>query len=223
MFSFNNAEQAGHWFTIYSWAIFFGAFVVAFATVGANLAGSAKDRFADYRIAAGEQATERAKTDAAIALERAANLQKEAEVARLETERVKRIVSWRFVTEEQSQKLKEALVEYRAIIVNLLWVDGDPEVQYFAKEIGNALSNAGWNVFEHAVTTQGELVYSVVIPWGGGDGRSANALRDAFKNAGIECHAFELPRGIRPVGSGSTFKNAEVTVLIGSKSPLTIR
>lgn len=127
MFSFNNAEQAGHWFTIYSWAIFFGAFVVAFATVGANLAGSAKDRFADDRIIAGEQATERAKTDAATALERAAGLQKEAEVAKLETERVKRIVSWRFITEEQSSKLKEALVNYQAYIVNLLWVDGDPE------------------------------------------------------------------------------------------------
>src|ERR1700726_3237225 len=63
------------------------------------------------------------------AMIRAAELEKEAANARLETEKLKQVVAWRTLSETQGAEFKKVL-EGRPGSVNLRWMDGDPEALF---------------------------------------------------------------------------------------------
>src|SRR4051812_47641078 len=63
--------------------------------------------------------------------ENAAKFEKEAAVARLETEKLKAVVAWRTLSAEQNDAMEKVLAQ-KPGTVKLLWTDGDPESFFFA-------------------------------------------------------------------------------------------
>lgn len=141
--------QAEFWSNVSNGALFFGATVVALATLGVIATGAAKEHFADERISANEAETARAdeaaalaKENAASANERAATLEKDAAAARLETERIKKQFAWRDVTPDQSAKIVGAL--YGAHMqITVSWPAGDAESSEFARRLATTFMKAG--------------------------------------------------------------------------------
>jgi hypothetical protein len=76
------SSQADAWFAIFNVILFVGAFAVAVGTYGAIRMGEIKERFSNERLAANESATEQAKSEAARAHERTAELERDAALAR---------------------------------------------------------------------------------------------------------------------------------------------
>lgn len=71
-----------------------------------------------------------------------APLSKDAESARLELETLKAQLAWRTVSPQQHDQLVE-IFKNRRMELKIGYVNGDPEVEMFAKEISQTLKNAG--------------------------------------------------------------------------------
>lgn len=103
----------------------------------------------DGRIAAANAAGDTAKADAAKANERAAEaharaafLEKEAAIARLEQERLKKELGWREITPAMVTQLQQ-LLRGKQMQVVLHWGAGDAEASNFANQLAQALHSAG--------------------------------------------------------------------------------
>ncbi|MET4258465.1 hypothetical protein ABIC09_003410 [Bradyrhizobium sp. S3.12.5] len=219
MFTFSTPESAAFWFDAFNWLLFAGAFAVAIATYGVIQTGAAKDRFADERTSANEAETRRAIADAEIAKEgtaraneRAAKLEKEAETARLETERLKGTVAWRTLTPKEAESLERALAKSPGS-VNLRYTDGDPEALYLAIQIANVLTKAKWQVAPGAMKPAGTLLFGVAIP----NTLAAATLRQAFAAANFHFGGDDIPQnGV--AFNVSTIDGAPM-LFIGSRQP----
>jgi hypothetical protein len=69
-----------------------------------------------------------------------------AETASLEMERLKSQFAWRSLDASTTARLFAAAKAHVAASVNLRLVDGDPEAQCLAIQIGDRLAKAGWQV-----------------------------------------------------------------------------
>jgi hypothetical protein len=97
------------------------------------------------QVAAAKQEGIEAGKAAGNAILRAAELEKEAANARLETERLKKEVSWRDVMPSQATELAVLLIGKSMQIV-FHWGAGDAESSYFAHRLAEALTKAGQQV-----------------------------------------------------------------------------
>jgi hypothetical protein len=148
------------------------------------------------------------------ALVRAAELEKEAANARLETEKIKRAVAWRVISPEDALKLEKALVA-KPGSVNLRYTDGDPEALYLAVQISQILTKANWHIAPGAIKPSNAIFFGIGLP--DANGGDSQTLRGAFSAANIRFSISALPSG--GVGfSISTIAGAP-TLMIGSKQP----
>jgi len=153
-----------------------------------------------------------AKEASAGANVRASELEKEAAVARLETERIKEAVSWRTIPPESILELKKVLSAAPGS-VNLRYMDGDPEALFLAIQISEILSKSNWKIAPGAVKPSNAIVFGIGLP--DSSGTDAKILRNAFSVAKVPFSINELP-AIGASFSISTIQGAP-TLMIGSK------
>ena len=200
-------------FSVSNVVLIIGAFAIFIGTIGSITMGAAKEHFADVRISDNERDTAQALARAGAADAKAAGLEKEAADARLETERLKQVVAWRTIMPPDALKLENALVG-KPGVVNLRFMDGDPEALFLAIQFSKILSKAHWQVAPGALKPANAIVFGISLP----DAASADAqtLRAAFVAAGI---AFSP----NPVPGGSSFSVSAIPgapmLMIGSRPP----
>ncbi|WP_155627048.1 hypothetical protein [Burkholderia diffusa] len=190
---------------VYFWAvgiaavaagISFGAGLVQYVT--GNRIQDEKDRaLREYQSSAGKQisgANERAalaEKAAADANNKAADLNNQT--ARLDAEnlRLKQQLAWRVVSRQQKQALVSSLRDFPGQIVSVKGLAGDAECQAYARDIANALGEAGWNVAVNPIMVNGDAptgVRMIVNPENYRNGitlASASALFRALQHNGI--------------------------------------
>lgn len=176
--------------------------------------GNVKEEYLRRDLAYTNARAEEAKATSSAANARAAELEKEAANARLETERIKEAVSWRVIPPESASELEKVL-SAKPGSVNLRYMDGDPEALFLAIQYSKILSKANWKVAPGAVKPDNTIIFGIGLP--DGSGVDAKTLRDAFSAAKVPFSTNALP----PAGisfSISTIQGAP-TLMIGSKEP----
>ena len=146
---------------------------------------------------------------------RAAELEREAATARLETEKLKEVIAWRVLSAETASELEKTLAANPGS-VNLRYTDSDPEALYLAIQISQILRKAHWQVASGAIKLSDTIVFGITLP----DASSVDAqkLREAFSAAKISYSTVPLPRVAMLGFSMSTIAGAP-TLMIGSKHP----
>ena len=135
------SEGADFWFSAFSWLLVAAAILVGVATYGVTVMGTAKERFADSRIAANEADTARAIAEAETAKEGAANANARAAEAELALEKYRK---GRSLDDDQSTKLLEALkaAPKGRVIIKPNFVDS--EATLFANQLSRIFNEAGF-------------------------------------------------------------------------------
>ena len=202
----------------------FAAAVVGVATYVAfqlqkQEARAANEALERYKIGVAAQVEEAKKEGveagktAGNAIVRAATLEKEAENARLETERLKAQLSWRTLSTETAEKLGTELSKHMGK-VNLRYTDGDPEALFLAIQLSRVLGKAQWAIAPGSIKLANAISFGISLP--DADSDDAKWLRDAFSAANIPFSTQPLP----PMAAGfsiSTIDGAP-TLMVGSKS-----
>jgi hypothetical protein len=177
--------------------------------------------FNEYKLAAEGKVAE-AKTEgikagekAGNALVRAAELEKEAANAKLETERLKATVAWRSISPEIAASL-EKILSATPGSVNLRYTDGDPEALFLAIQISNVLAKSKWQVAPGALKIGNSLTFGFVLP----DGESADGktLRAAFAAAKIP-FSVQLPQANTMAGFNMSMIPGASILMVGSRTP----
>jgi hypothetical protein len=183
-------------------------------------AKDASDAFELYKLGVASQVADAKKEGidagktAGNALVRAAELEKEAANARLETEKLKSAVAWRVIQPTDASNLETALAT-KPGSVNLRYNDGDPEALYLAIQISQILIKARWQVATGAWKPSNAIVFGINLP--DDSGVDAQTLRRALLAA-------KIPFSITVPSSGgvgfsiSTIAGAP-TLMVGSKLP----
>jgi hypothetical protein len=97
------------------------------------------------------------------ALVRAAELEKEAANARLETEKLKGAIAWRIIPPEELAKL-QLFVAANPGSVNIQYTEGDPEALYLAMQFFKVFNEAHWNVGFGSLGLVDGIVFGIAIP-----------------------------------------------------------
>lgn len=155
-----------------------------------------------------------AEARAAEANEKTAQLAKEAANARLETEKIKQVVTWRVVPQESAIELEKALAS-KPGSVNLRYTDGDPEALFLTIQISQILTKAHWQIAPGAVKPSNAIVFGIDLP--DATGVDAQTLRGAFSAAKVPFSTNPLPE-IGVSFSISVIPGAP-TLMVGSKAP----
>ena len=145
---------------------------------------------------------------------RAAELEKEAALARLETEKIKAVVAWRSISAANATKLEQFLAA-KPGSVNLRYMDGDPEALFLAIQLSQILAKAGWQVAPGAVKPSNAIVFGIALP--DTTAPDGDTLRKAFAAAAIAFSTDPVP----PAGvsfSIATIQGAPM-LMVGSKAP----
>ncbi len=144
---------------------------------------------------------------------RAAELSKEAADARLETERIKSLVSWRTLSSEQIKTLQDILSKHPSS-VQFDTVANDPEAAYFSNLLSEGFKN--WKGFSSSRTYVGAIFFGLIV---NGDGDDLELVKKAFTSAGIHFSGEPVKVGSSAVGGfmGPESERPKVTVIIGSK------
>lgn len=121
--------------------------------------------------------------EAGNARERAAKLEKDAEEARRETERLKETLAWRELKPSQVDAIKAALAGAR-FEIPLSFTQSDPEATAFANQLADALVAGGISVTTQPTVWVGDTVFGVRISQT--PGGNAERLAAALAAAGIE-------------------------------------
>jgi hypothetical protein len=179
-----------------------------------------QNEFARYQIEAGVKIEEARKEGveagraAGDALVRAAELEKEATQARLETERIKATVAWRSISPEQAASLQQVLSATPGS-VNLRYTDGDPEALFLAIQISQVLAQARWQVAPGALKIGNSITFGFALP--NAESADGLTLRQAFAAAKIPFSA-QLPQSNMASGFNiSTIPGAPM-LMVGSKA-----
>jgi hypothetical protein len=148
------------------------------------------------------------------ALVRAAELEKEAADARLETEKIKRAVAWRTISSADALTLGNTLAT-KPGSVNLRYMDGDPEALFFAYQFAQILIKNHWRVASGSFKPSNAIIFGINLP--DGDSEDAKKLRSAFSSAKLSFSTALLPRA----GIGFSVETIEgaPSLMIGSRIP----
>lgn len=147
------------------------------------------------------------------AMLRAAELEKEAANAQLETEKIKAVVAWRTIPSTNSSDLEKALA-VKPGAVNLRYTDGDPEALFLAIQFSQILAKANWNVAPGAIKPANAIVFGISLP--DATGIDAQTLREAFSAAKVEFSPNPVPPGL---GFSSITIPGAPMLMIGSRVP----
>ena len=201
-------------------AVFVGISTYVVVQLQRAEAKDATDAFELYKLGVAAQVADAKKEGieagkaAGDALVRAAELEKEAANAKLETEKIKSVVAWRVLTPEESLKLEQVL-STKPGSVNLRYTDGDPEALFLAIQISEILTKAKWQFAPGAFKPANAIVFGIELP--DADGTDAQTLRGAFSTAKIPFSTNALSSS--GIGfSISTIAGAP-TLMVGSKFP----
>lgn len=182
--------------------------------VDANLALEQYKLGVAAQVAAANEAGIEAGKMAGNAVLRAAELEKEAANARLETEKIKEVVAWRALPPTVASELEKTL-SAKPGSVNLRYTDGDPEALFLAIQISQILTQAHWKFAPGAVKPANAIVFGFVLP--DANGVDAQTLREAFSAAKVPFTRGPLPQ------SGISFSISTIagapTLMVGSKEP----
>jgi len=140
---------------------------------------------------------------AAEARERAALAERQAAEANLETERIKLLVSWRTISQEELLILKNALSRWSGSGVAVLHLMQDPEPLEYSAKIAAAFRLCGWKTHEASFPLVGYMRFGIRIERVARMNEGlADAIEKAFTDIGIdflsesvEPSAVELPIG----------------------------
>lgn len=157
----------------------------------------------------------RANENAGNAVLRAAELEKEAAAARLETEKLKEVVAWRILPTGNASELEKVLAA-KPGSVNLRYVDGDPEALYLAIQIDHILSQAHWKVAPGGLKIPA-LIFGITLP--DANGVDAKTLRAGFSAAKIPYSTNPLPNTGAIINFMSSTIAGAPTLIVGSKMP----
>jgi hypothetical protein len=147
------------------------------------------------------------------ALVRAAELEKEAANARLETERLKQVVAWRSISPEGASELGKVLA-VKPGGVNLRFTDGDPEALFLAIQFSQILSKANWKIGMGASKLPNAILFGITIPDAPGD--DVQTLRGALASARISFSTDAVPQGIELL---TTVIAGAPMLYVGSRAP----
>ncbi len=176
--------------------------------------GNVKEGYLRRDLATTNAQVEEAKAASSAANARAAELEKEAALARLETERIKEAVAWRLIPSESASELVKVLSANPGS-VNLRYMDGDPEALFLATQISEILNKSNWKIAPGAVKPDNAIVFGICLP--DAFGADAKTLRVAFSMVKIPFSTNALPQ------SGVSFFITTIqgapTLMIGSKKP----
>jgi hypothetical protein len=213
-----SVASSAWWSGFYFWVSIVCLIGLGVAEVVSHRYEGRKDQLAAIEEAAKDKRHDedmaRVQHDTAQANERAAQLEKDAANARLETERLKQTVAWRTIPPQVATTLENALAA-KPGSVNLRYTDGDPESLYLAIQFSQIFTKAKWQVAPGSLKLNA-IVFGIFLPDIAGDGQS---LRAAFSAANIAFTTEPLPAS----GSSVSFNVATITgapmLLIGSKPP----
>jgi hypothetical protein len=201
-------------------AVFVGISTYAVVRLQRAEAKDANDAFELYKLGVAAQVADAKKEGieagkaAGDALVRAAELENEAANARLETEKIKKVVAWRVLPPEEGSKLEQVL-STKPGSVDLRYTDGDPEALFLAIQISQILTKAKWQIAPGAVKLSNAIVFGINLP--DANGIDAQTLRGAFSTAKIPFSTNALP------SAGISFSISTIagapTLMVGSKSP----
>jgi hypothetical protein len=184
-------------------------------------AADAKIEFDEYKLGvdarveeAKKEGIEAGKT-AGNAVLRAAELEKEAATARLETEKLKAVVAWRTISQSDTTALEKVLAANPGS-VNLRWQDGDPEALFLAIQISQVLGKANWQVGGGSFKPANSILFGVVLP--PDSGADADTLRQALTAAHIPFSSVPISQ------AGASFNVSTIAgapfLMIGSRMPV---
>jgi hypothetical protein len=149
------------------------------------------------------------------ALVRAAELEREAATARLETEKLKAVVAWRTFSETQGKELEKVL-SAKSGSVNLRWMDGDPEALFLAIQLSQILQKAHWQVAPGSLKPANGIMFGFVLPPVAGE--DAQILREALTAAKVAFSAVPFSQ------QGASFNVSEIPgapfLMVGSRMPI---
>jgi hypothetical protein len=157
-----------------------------------------------------------------------AQAQREAAEARLEQERLKSIVVWRNFTPAKMRELVDLLratSSEPAYKVLITYAANDPEAQFFAMDIHNALTLAFWKVWPPIPRTFQFQYFELRVP--PPENEAVRALRAALSTAGIPFSAEQIHGG-NMMQFGVPLENGQPVVMdaeifVGSRRPLVRR
>ena len=153
------------------------------------------------------------KKETAEANKQAALANERSENARLETERLKKLVIWRSISAEQKNILVKVLSAKKANIT-LMVVANDPEAFAFGSQLTTVFGAAKWGAFAESASWGNLLPENIILP--GPENETVKLLRSAFTAAGIPF----TTDGIRDPDARIVFPRAEqptARVIVGSK------
>lgn len=180
-------------------------------------ATAAKEEFERYKVGVAGQVADakregiEAGKTAGDAVLRAAELEKEAANARLETERLKAQLAWRSLPPDMAKTLSERLSEHPGK-VTVQYGSNDPESQYFAIYLANIFQAANWQVAMLSVTFANVLATGLIIP--NGASTDIDAMRIAFRVAGIPFSSVPVPSSA--IATGNMIQGSAI-LFVGSK------
>jgi hypothetical protein len=174
------ADQLFTWFNV---ALILGAVLALIGTFGTFWTGGIRDRYADERLRLADVKVAEANASAAAANERAAQSEKDAELAKLQTEKLKEQLSWRELSRFQESEVIARLMGLQ-FPIEISWVASDPEAEFFAESIRRALAKTQLKV----LSSSPSLFLGVQPPRGisiAGRLDAVTALTGAFSEVGV--------------------------------------
>jgi hypothetical protein len=163
---------------------------------------------------------------AAAANERAAQLTLEAEAAKREQERLKSLVIWRAITNDEGNRLVNILAR-RSGSVTLAYVQVDPEAVSFTAQIKHAFDLANqaagtvvWNITVAPRIYSNRVVTGLHIPDRGNS--ASRDIQEAFASAGISFESDDVPPEPVPIGpitAGVVPVTTDAVIVVGSRGP----
>jgi hypothetical protein len=204
-------------YDIFNLVLFAGAVAVAIGTYGSIKMGAVKERFSDIRIAENEAETARANEAAAQAKEGAAKAaadvaraNERAELARLETEKIKQQIAWRELSSTDAAKLAEELSKQPGSVTLIHMMD-DPESFHLMQQFGAIFLKARWKVGIQSRSLANQNLSGILIVDRGT--AETKAVVDAFSARNISFAIGPLPPAQAWQGSGV----GSAAVLVGTK------
>jgi hypothetical protein len=210
-------------------ALVLGILTAAAAAVSTFLSSRIADvvqQDADQRILEARTRGEEARADAAKAnqraseaAERAAALEKEAAETRLQYEKLKAAVAWRSIEPNNVKRLVKRLSE-RPSVVQLEYVQGDPEAQRLAAQLFAAFREAKWESQVRARVYVGAASGIWVLPNAtpsDSTSLSVSTVRDAFASIGLSFASQGAPAAKFVPGETWGPSSPPVKVILGAK------
>jgi hypothetical protein len=165
--------------------------------------------------------------ETAKARERASQLEKEAEEAKLAQKKIEDAVKWRVFDQNQLDILVREIGKHRGS-VTIGWIANDPEsmfvgaqIEYIFKAI-NEKNNDAWQITYDARTYTDRLWFGIFIP--PLKEPATTEVRDAFTLAGIPFSPEAIPYPVAKVNSimvSGDNPTTDLFIMAGSKRPRT--